>query len=669
MFFDRLFTLVSLKSRLLNSTSFSQLYSGERLPLSKFRKEGAMLSPLIAGLLAACGGGGGGPIPGPRVTETETIIRTREIEKIVPGDPVPTGGGDDDGDGVSGRDITIAVRKGLVEGAEVYLDRNGDGEVDPGEHIGTTDSDGEVHYLLKPEEEGKEFIVKFTENSFDLLRQEKVEDTTIEYVTEVPTHRNDAVASPVVTTVQKLKKIIAAEDAGLSADEVTTKALEMVGLVGITEDDLHNPANYVPPVAGTDLAAQPQGSAVRKSDRITKVNIAIQSLAEEDDVDIDDVADAFNASTLSVDTGGNVSSTDTDTNAPITDFKTGDTFLLYLDKDLYSIAGIDVFWHFTPQQNNDVKVKLIFVDTREPMAEGAEINAGEFVLNEAANQVLATAGRDHNDRGIGERVFNARVGQDDIFHVQASERRAGTSERYIFTGDNFGHNEIRNANNLHFIFGKAVTSSGSVTIELPDIASEDLIYTFYKEGNVTGLYLAIKGKEDQATIKLPDLPTNSRTFEENGLKVLVKDGADNGDDLDTVALPAKNAFYLFNTAGEDTLIGGAGDDIFLLNLADGERAADVVKDFGTGADKIRVKLNQMQKSAVEGATGDAAKLQKVLDQLDLRIAKEDEDGEGDTNDTIIYFTRGTTDTTDDDEVVMILEDYDTDLTLANIDII
>lgn len=222
MFFDRLFTLVSLKSRLLNSTSFSQLYSGERLPLSKFRKEGAMLSPLIAGLLAACGGGGGGPIPGPRVTETETIIRTREIEKIVPGDPPVTTGDDDDGDGVSGRDITIAVRKGLVEGAEVYLDRNGNGEVDPGEHIGTTDSDGEVHYLLKPEEEGKEFIVKFTENSFDLLRQEKVEDTTIEYVTEVPTHRNDAVASPVVTTVQKLKKVIAAEDTGATYEVTET---------------------------------------------------------------------------------------------------------------------------------------------------------------------------------------------------------------------------------------------------------------------------------------------------------------------------------------------------------------------------------------------------------------------------------------------------------------
>lgn len=62
MFFDRLFTLTSLKARLLGGSSFSQLYSGERLPLHKFRREGAMLTPLIAGLLAACGGGDGNDV-------------------------------------------------------------------------------------------------------------------------------------------------------------------------------------------------------------------------------------------------------------------------------------------------------------------------------------------------------------------------------------------------------------------------------------------------------------------------------------------------------------------------------------------------------------------------------------------------------------------------------
>ena len=66
MFFDRLLKLQTLKFGLLGSTSFAQLYSVERLPLRKFRKEGAMLSPLIAGLLAACGGGGRDTIDGGR---------------------------------------------------------------------------------------------------------------------------------------------------------------------------------------------------------------------------------------------------------------------------------------------------------------------------------------------------------------------------------------------------------------------------------------------------------------------------------------------------------------------------------------------------------------------------------------------------------------------------
>ncbi len=68
MFFNHLLSLTTLKNCLLNATSFSQVYSGEKLPLHKFRKEGAMLSPLIAGLLAACGGGGGVVLGGAQVT-------------------------------------------------------------------------------------------------------------------------------------------------------------------------------------------------------------------------------------------------------------------------------------------------------------------------------------------------------------------------------------------------------------------------------------------------------------------------------------------------------------------------------------------------------------------------------------------------------------------------
>lgn len=51
MFFDRLFKLQSLKFHLLGSTSFVQ--NAQQFSPGKFRKEGAMLSPLIAELKAA----------------------------------------------------------------------------------------------------------------------------------------------------------------------------------------------------------------------------------------------------------------------------------------------------------------------------------------------------------------------------------------------------------------------------------------------------------------------------------------------------------------------------------------------------------------------------------------------------------------------------------------
>ena len=187
MFFDRLFNLTSLKARLLGGTSFTQLYSAERLPLHKFRREGAMLTPLIAGLLAACGGGGGGVVP---------------IGATTSG-----GGGDRDDDVTAGRDITITVSKGLVEGAQVYLDRNGNGEAEASELIGTTDSQGKVNYLWQPMKKAKSLLSNSPNGAFDLLpRKNRFDDTSIEYVTEVPADRNNVVASPISTTVQNLRR-------------------------------------------------------------------------------------------------------------------------------------------------------------------------------------------------------------------------------------------------------------------------------------------------------------------------------------------------------------------------------------------------------------------------------------------------------------------------------
>ena len=136
MFFDRLFTLVSLKSRLLNSSSFSQIYSKERLSLRKFRVEGATLTPLIAGLLAACGGG---PIPGPRTTETRTIRETVTIRED---------GGDGDTPVDTGRTTFDAVGS-QIQNAKFYYDLDGDGVLDEEEIndenlLGTSGEDGRI---------------------------------------------------------------------------------------------------------------------------------------------------------------------------------------------------------------------------------------------------------------------------------------------------------------------------------------------------------------------------------------------------------------------------------------------------------------------------------------------------------------------------------------------
>lgn len=125
MFFDRLLKLQTLKFRLLGSTSFAQLYSAERLPLRKFRKEGTMLSPLIAGLLAACGGGGGGGV-------------------------IPIGRGPDPLEGdesVPGQTIFDATGS-QIEGAKFYVDANSDGVLSQQERdagpLGTSNAEGQI---------------------------------------------------------------------------------------------------------------------------------------------------------------------------------------------------------------------------------------------------------------------------------------------------------------------------------------------------------------------------------------------------------------------------------------------------------------------------------------------------------------------------------------------
>ncbi len=227
MFFDRLLKLTTLKTRLLSGTSFSQLYSQEKLPLRKFRKEGAMLSPLIAGLLAACGGGGGGIIP-------------------IGGAAPREGDGDGTGSGETPTSsFSFYVLDGAIEGADVQV-LNADGTV---AWRGTTNVEGRVDI---PEEHAGKKVEVDLEGAFDLATGQKFEEGD-EYEVTLPdsvVEQPVVVASPLTTAIERLK----AEDDTITTDqEAIDKIFDADS--GITIDDLNNPDNYVAPASATAAQA------------------------------------------------------------------------------------------------------------------------------------------------------------------------------------------------------------------------------------------------------------------------------------------------------------------------------------------------------------------------------------------------------------------------------
>ena len=116
---------------------------------------------------------------------------------------------------------------------------------------------------------------------------------------------------------------------------------------------------------------------------------------------------------------------------------------------------------------------------------------------------------------------------------------------------------------------------------------------------------------------------------------------------------------------EQLLVGGAGNDDFVLILADGSRAQDIVTDFASG-DQIKIALSSANNTLVTAENTDTDKLAKLLELAEITTAINADHGPTSTtnntsaNDTLITFTNGTPDT-NDDAVVMVLEDYTTDL--------
>jgi Ca2+-binding RTX toxin-like protein len=118
----------------------------------------------------------------------------------------------------------------------------------------------------------------------------------------------------------------------------------------------------------------------------------------------------------------------------------------------------------------------------------------------------------------------------------------------------------------------------------------------------------------------------------------------------------------------DTLTGGGGNDIFVVSADDGTdlAGADLVTDFASG-DKIQISLSQDDINTIKGEANAADKLDKLLELANLEVTNNADAGHSTTdkpdNDTVLT-NKGADKALGggDDTVLMILEDYSTDLT-------
>ncbi|MGB0342001.1 MAG: hypothetical protein ACPGGG_01050 [Parvibaculales bacterium] len=125
----------------------------------------------------------------------------------------------------------------------------------------------------------------------------------------------------------------------------------------------------------------------------------------------------------------------------------------------------------------------------------------------------------------------------------------------------------------------------------------------------------------------------------------------------------------------DVLTGGSGADKFVLTLDAGLRAADVIVDFrDSGQDKIEIGLTSTQITTINAASDNAAKLTALKNASNIgwtsnsNVTTNLSSNNASENDTAIYYlgadgVLGGTGS-NADELVMVLEDYDTALVFS-----
>ena len=150
---------------------------------------------------------------------------------------------------------------------------------------------------------------------------------------------------------------------------------------------------------------------------------------------------------------------------------------------------------------------------------------------------------------------------------------------------------------------------------------------------------------------------------DGGLHDDLLDGGAGNDELDG----AGNNDRLIGGAGNDILAGNRGDDIFVLNVSGTSNDLDTVTDFSNSTgnnDKIQVDTTNGNESSLAALKTAANIYWEIAHFTDTPKTSNDSG----IMDTIIYSTNGTA-TTSDDFALMVLEDYNVALTIAQFDVV
>lgn len=275
-----------VRAQLHQSTAFAPIQS-QSPAAPKWKQLHAPLSPILAGLLAACTIDRTG-LPTVTVVAADTEEPAGDSENEG-GDGGGAGGSEDEGGGAGGSDdesladFQVYALDGAIEGAKIYIDINSDGLIDAGDTriAGTTGADGKI--LVGGTHKGKDLIVDLGD-AFDIATQETfASGATLRH--QLPAESNGAtlIVSPISTLITQL----------MEADAQLTQsgAIEMIFGTGtaVTAAHLNDVDNFTTPATAPEGLADTDPLAIQEA--VSTKAVIAQKLIEQERTD-NDAADS-----------------------------------------------------------------------------------------------------------------------------------------------------------------------------------------------------------------------------------------------------------------------------------------------------------------------------------------------------------------------------------------